>query len=557
MPDSQVTPITALDDYPQILFILDSLACYQHHHLWLTTQEGDLMHSALTESLQQLCAAGQCPVILKNADFYFFNKMKKQKTANNHLTIFIIQDNDLESDPVIINQFIQEKTADPTNRFIIFSKNRIKKFIRLHSLKNNFFYKFKEIKLDSLNETQQIHLLKTHRSTLETFHKVILPDGIFITAHHLVKRFPQGNISLLTQAYTLIDSAAARTRHDEQIKSVTPAILTQLFADWTGIPASCLENSTPFHASKVANALRQHIHGQDEAIREIAIFLQNKAFLPASISSMRNQALLLAGPTGCGKNSLVKQLSYYLAGEKFNTILQIYPTDTIKKIKNKFNEKLYPILYIENIEHISAEVLTYLFQKQHNTIYRPLMIMTTTLGTETLQQLATPSISEQKKTFSLMQLVMEAQSNHPVTQTTTRPSIETLRQHIFPTLAAALPAWLLNQLWLVPFVPLDYHSIEKKTREKIKTLIHAIEDHMAIQIMVMPEVYRFMTHATLKHETAHTQHVNSPEFLLNTCLSQQLLAYAEKKIATKQLRIRLDETGEVMVCEPAEEHVFG
>ena len=89
--------------------------------------------------------------------------------------------------------------------------------------------------------------------------------------------------------------------------SVTLDHLARVVELWTGIPASKISESELKKVSGLADELKKHIIGQDEAIELVAAAVRRTR---VSLSKKRRPAsFIFVGPTGVGKTELVRQLS--------------------------------------------------------------------------------------------------------------------------------------------------------------------------------------------------------------------------------------------------------
>ena len=90
--------------------------------------------------------------------------------------------------------------------------------------------------------------------------------------------------------------------------------LANVVEQWTGIPASRIEESEFERLSKLDERLKEHIIGQDQAVHAVASAIKRAR---ADLSGRHRPAsFIFVGPTGVGKTELVKQL----ANQLFDTV---------------------------------------------------------------------------------------------------------------------------------------------------------------------------------------------------------------------------------------------
>jgi ATP-dependent Clp protease ATP-binding subunit ClpC len=90
-------------------------------------------------------------------------------------------------------------------------------------------------------------------------------------------------------------------------RPVTEEHLAKVVELWTGIPASKIKESEMARVAGLADALKKHIIGQDEAVDLVAAAVRRTR---VQLSARRRPAsFIFVGPTGVGKTELVKRLS--------------------------------------------------------------------------------------------------------------------------------------------------------------------------------------------------------------------------------------------------------
>ncbi|MEY2776456.1 MAG: Chaperone protein ClpB [Pseudomonadota bacterium] len=124
----------------------------------------------------------------------------------------------------------------------------------------------------------------------------------------------------LTAVSTLKAAINSGQATDIVPKSVDEEIIAAVVSDWTGIPLGRLQQERHATARGLFDALRGHIHGQDEALRLISDHvLSHQAGL--SDPDRPTGVFLLAGPSGVGKTETAFQLADRLYGGRDQLIL--------------------------------------------------------------------------------------------------------------------------------------------------------------------------------------------------------------------------------------------
>ena len=109
---------------------------------------------------------------------------------------------------------------------------------------------------------------------------------------------------------------------------VTEAALAKVIELWTGVPASKVQESELGRLSKLEDALRARVIGQEEAVQAVAAAIRRTR---VQISPRRRPAsFIFVGSTGVGKTELVK----VLATQLFDT-----PETLIRLDMSEFMEK--------------------------------------------------------------------------------------------------------------------------------------------------------------------------------------------------------------------------
>ncbi len=198
---------------------------------------------------------------------------------------------------------------------------------------------------------------------------------------------------------------------------LTTADLAKVIEIWTGIPASSITEHEFARIEKLADRLKEHIVGQDEAVEAVVRAIKRSR---AGISYKRKPvSFIFAGPTGVGKTELVKTL----AADMFDTpesLIRLDMSEFMEKysvsriigsppgyvgyddagqLTEKIRRKPYTVVLFDEIEKAHPDVMNILLQilddgritDAHGTVVNfenTIIIMTTNAGSNTTTGLA-------------------------------------------------------------------------------------------------------------------------------------------------------------------------
>ncbi len=190
------------------------------------------------------------------------------------------------------------------------------------------------------------------------------------------------NYERLAHVRSKLLQCAARIEELEKIPApaVTMENLARIIELWTKIPASKIKAQEYQQISGLADRLRCHIVGQDEAVDAVARAIRRHR---VGISSKRRPvSFIFAGPTGVGKTELVKRL----ADDLFDTVDSLIRLDmseymekhTVSKLigsppgyvgydeagqlTEKIRRRPYSVVLFDEIEKAHPDVLNVLLQ---------------------------------------------------------------------------------------------------------------------------------------------------------------------------------------------------
>lgn len=571
-----------LQDHPDIPLVIDCLSRKRNHHVALQGLESEKIFLALLKNIALRISESTTPKILRDCYFIFFDTKQMGFCEDNKTNIL-----------QAFNQLIE--LVRLTKKHIIFAVNSIESpcahfnkllysllwqenwhFLTLHSTKTPS--EFTPLKFSELTDSEIITLLKTYKTELELFHEVTIGEEVFYPAIIFTKRY-LSNHSLFDKSLELLDSASARasafsSKDSTSLfkNSVTVTLLADVIASWTSIPVSHLTHHA-FNAEQLNQALKQRIFGQDMAIAEMGSCLQEaKIGLPRKQGSLCN--FLLVGPSSVGKKTSALAIAEHFFGHK-KALLRIDPTDswhhitevTITTEENQSISLLTAIqtmpncvILIENIHHAPSITLSlfktiltqgFAFDLQGNSydFRQAIIIMTTTLGSERIVSLIqTQAKLEANKTLDLMDLVLNDHllpppgEPHPI-------SIHELYEELTPALESYFPSTLLDHLHIIPYLPLDYATLEKVIRFDLKSFAKRLETQLGIQLNYAPEVIKFLANEALwrKPQTKSLEKIYSN--YVYSVIAKEIGANTNEKHSSNRLIMQLNDDGNLLKCE--------
>lgn len=567
LPDS-------LKTHPQISMITDVLCRKENHHIFLTGTSSQKTTQAILTAVVSVAQEKQN--VLSQSDFIYLNSnhfhliTEKEKLANDliHYNETLAQTN--RHVVLILNEL--DPTCHVTKLFFHYLNENRWRFIILGNQNN--LYRFVNITLASLTESQSLALLKTYKDELENYHHVVIPDDVCSSAWTMTKHYLSSS-SVLDRAYDLLDSAAAHTSTLEKNDSkpvVTNMTLSSVISHWSQIPLTHLHNNN-FQASKFIEAMQRQVIGQDAALSFMASILQQSYLkLYKKQGSLTN--FLLVGPTESGKNTLSISMAEHLYGNKhallrvnlnedyhsFSEIKIICDENYNKNLLEAVQQTPYAIIFLENI-HLSPATYKlfhsvlihgHAFDKQGNKcdFSHTIILMTTTLVSERIAALIqTPTANDSNKTLDLMQLVLNIHPDEPHPTTHPHLSTQELCDELLPSLEDFFTQSILPHLNVVPFVPLDYAALEKIIKFKVKTFAKTLETNYEIELNYAPEIIKFLAHEALWRKSNYKTLEKLLEQHLYSPVANEILAQTEDKNRTKRLLLQLNEQGQLLRCE--------
>ncbi|MBQ2751560.1 MAG: ATP-dependent Clp protease ATP-binding subunit, partial [Oscillospiraceae bacterium] len=187
----------------------------------------------------------------------------------------------------------------------------------------------------------------------------------------------------------LAEIRSEKLRLEEEIKAVEPLAfgrevteedLARVIELWTGIPASKIKQSELSKVANLADELKKHIIGQDEAVKLVSDAVRRTRIQLSE--KKRPASFIFVGPTGVGKTELVKRLAAELF-DAADPLIRVDMSEFMEKhavsrmvgsppgyvgydeagqLTEKVRRKPYSVVLFDEIEKAHPDVLNILLQ---------------------------------------------------------------------------------------------------------------------------------------------------------------------------------------------------
>ncbi len=301
--------------------------------------------------------------------------------------------------------------------------------------------RFQPVTVNEPSVAEAVEMLRGISHYYEEFHRIHIPEGILRSAVVLSERYitdrylPDKAIDLLDEAASKLslssaelnesleihdkllslksqreeveanitsDDAESQKKYEEIAKiqskemqlsarlreiegecqrvELTCEHLAEVIEIWTGVPASSITENEFSRIDKLAERLKSHVVGQDEAVMAVARAVKRNR---AGVSYKRKPvSFIFAGPTGVGKTELVKRLaedlfdspetlirldmSEFMEKHSVSRIIGSPPGyvgyDDAGQLTEKIRRKPYSVVLFDEIEKAHPDVLNIMLQ---------------------------------------------------------------------------------------------------------------------------------------------------------------------------------------------------
>ena len=120
---------------------------------------------------------------------------------------------------------------------------------------------------------------------------------------------------------------------------------------------------------------------------------------------------------------------------------------------------------------------------------------------------------------------------------------------MMPALEEYFSQKLLCHLNIIPFALLDYGSVEKLIRLKLRNFAQTLDANFGLELSYAPEVIRFLVQETLWRGPATRPIEKILEQHLYSAVAHELVSHGEEKNRPKRLLLQLNDAGQLLRCE--------
>jgi ATP-dependent Clp protease ATP-binding subunit ClpC len=199
--------------------------------------------------------------------------------------------------------------------------------------------RFQQVKVEEPSVEDAIEILKGLQEKYESHHKVTytpeaIENAVRLTSRYLTGRYlPDKAIDVINekQAKKTLDETIEtwKSESEEKVVEVDDDDIMAVVAKWTGVPLQRMEEKETEKLLRMEEELKQHVIGQDEAVRAISKALRRSR---ADLKDPRRPigSFLFLGPTGVGKTYLARNLAEFMFGDA-EALIQIDMSEYMEK----------------------------------------------------------------------------------------------------------------------------------------------------------------------------------------------------------------------------------
>jgi type VI secretion system protein VasG len=353
---------------------------------------------------------------------------------------------------------------------------------------------------------------------------------------------------LVSQVQVAFDELRSKQGKEPLVHvEVTPEVVSQVIADWTGIPVGNMVRDEAATLLKMEEELIHRVKGQDHVMKTVAEGIRGaKAGLKAPEVPMG--VFLFVGPSGVGKTETALAIADLLfGGERFMT------TINMSEFKEKHNisrlvgsppgyvgygeggllteavrQRPYSVVLLDECEKASLEVMELFYQVfdkgtlsdgegREVTFKDTVIFLTSNLATDVLTEAG----------------MMD-----------TPPDPETLSSLIRPVLSAHFKPALLARMTIVPFYPLKPDVLQMITRLKLGKITKRLAETHDIKADIDQAVVEAIAARCTEVETGarNVDHIIRGSLLPS--MSRQLLERMSAGPMPSTLRVTLGANGD-------------
>jgi len=418
--------------------------------------------------------------------------------------------------------------------------------------------RFQVVKIDEPNELMACLMLKSLVPALEKHHQVKILEEAVQSAVKLSKRYISGR-QLPDKAISILDTACARLRTRYKKKTakkkvslkVTKVLISQIVADWTGIPVGRLVSDEMKSILNLSEKLEKRVIGQSYALNAVA---ESIRLSRAQLADPRKPigVFLFVGPSGVGKTETAHSLAEQLYGNENNlTVINMSEFKEAHKVSllmgsppgyvgygeggiltEAVRRKPYNLVLLDEMEkaHVSVQELFYqVFDKgvlrdgqgREVDFKNTVIIMTSNACSDLIEELCADS----KKL----------------------PTAEQLRKTLQEALTRVFKPAFLGRVKVIPYFPLSDARLHTITKLQLKYIQDRIFEHHQIRLVYSKQLIDYVVSRCQMVELGARQIQAILNQHLLPKLSIYLLEMMVSKRKIKKISVGLDDKGEFKI----------
>jgi type VI secretion system protein VasG len=328
---------------------------------------------------------------------------------------------------------------------------------------------------------------------------------------------------------------------------VTPKVVSQVIADWTGIPVGKMVKNEVQSILSFKDTLKQRIKGQDNAIAAIDQGIR------AAKAGLRNPnapmgAFLLVGPSGVGKTETALGIADSLfGGERFMVTInmsEFQEKHTVSRLigsppgyvgfgeggvlTEAVRQRPYSVVLLDEVEKADLEVMNLFYQ-----VFDKGMLSD-----------GEGRIIDFKNTILFLTSNLASDSITQLCSTQENPSLETIVETIRPTLSQHFKPALLARIEIVPYVPIDSEAMAEIVKTKLGQLAQRLQNSQKIHFVYQDAIIEQIVQRCTEVETG----ARNIDHILNRTLlpriASEVLIQISQATASDTLEVGIDDAGD-------------
>lgn len=328
---------------------------------------------------------------------------------------------------------------------------------------------------------------------------------------------------------------------------VTPEVVNQVIADWTGIPVGKMVKNEVQSILSFQDSLKQRIKGQDHAIEAIDQGIRAaKAGLHNPNAPMG--AFLLIGPSGVGKTETALGIADLLfGGERFMVTInmsEFQEKHTVSRLigsppgyvgfgeggvlTEAVRQRPYSVVLLDEVEKADLEVMNLFYQVFDKGMLsdgegraidfkNTILFLTSNLADDLITQLCTEEEC---------------------------PSLETIVETIRPTLSKHFKPALLARMEIVPYIPISSTAMSDIVKIKLGQLVQRLQDSQKIHFTYQDAVVEQIVQRCTEVETGarNIDHIVNRTLLPR--IASEVLMQMSQATLLDTLEVGIDDRGD-------------